>query len=331
MNELVTAIARSRGGFGFRSDFIAEGFRDKDIKAARRSGVITRLRHGVYAPKVDVDQLSPEEKHVLTARAVIARLGSGYVLSHYSAAIMHEPVSYDVDLDTVHVTRLGGRQSRTESGVAFHSIDIDESEIVEMQGVPVVSAARAGFEAASISTTESGLVIINAALNAGLYTQEEIAAVGQQGTRWPNTRHARLAIRLSEPRCESPGESRSLYMFYTEGVPRPQFQVVLAIGDGEPDPRVDCRWEEHCHAGEFDGLYKYGRLNTGADPYDVLVSEKHREDRIRAIPCGMSRWTWRDLDPKRRSATASRINAALAQSRRLYRRNAVHIPLGPTP
>lgn len=323
----MTAVAQARGGFGFRSDFIAEGFEDRDIAAARRSGLITRLRHGTYAPTAAVGSMTPEERHQLLCRAVLTRLGNGYVLSHYSASIMHVPVSFGVDLGTVHVTRLDGRQSRTESGIAFHSVDLDESEIVEIDGLPVVIPARAGFEAASISTTEAGLVIVNAALHAGLCAKEEVIAVGEQGTRWPHSRHARFALRLADERCESPGESRSLYMFYTEGVPRPELQVVLPIGDGGQDPRVDFHWDEHRHVGEFDGLFKYGRLNTGADPTAVLVHEKLREDRIRSVSCGVSRWTWSDLHPSARATTAARIKAALEQSHRLYRRGAVHIPI----
>jgi len=326
MDETMLAIAQMRGGYGFRRDFIDAGYRDRDIRAALRAGGLVRLRHGTYAP-ASVASLSPEERHRLLCHAVLDKLGDGYALSHYSASIMYTPVSYGVDLETVHVTRLAGHQSRTEAGIAFHSADLDGDELDVVDGLPVVNAARSAFEAASVTKTESGLVIVNAGLHAELFSQDEVAGIGERGARWPNSRHARIAVRLSDPRCESAGESRSLYMFFREGIPRPEMQVVLPVADDLADPRVDFDWPAFHHTGEFDGLFKYGALNQGVDPAETLVREKRREDRVRSVPRGMSRWTWHDLDERRRADTAHRIRAGLEQSRRLYGRNAVILPL----
>jgi|GEM_PF-5508716 len=118
-----------------------------------------------------------------------------------------------------------------------------------------------------------------------------------------------------------------MFMFWKEGLPRPEVQSVIDVGDGAGSPRVDFEWWKFRHVGEFDGLVKYGRLNTGIDQADVLVHEKVREDRIRSTNRGMSRWTYGDLDRRVSSLTCARIRRAMEHSRRQFARNAVQIAL----
>lgn len=325
MDDFLLEIARTRGGFAFRSDFIDFGMSDKQIRSAMKDGYLTRLRHGAYAPTSDTDPLSPEQMHALTARALMTRLGDGYVLSHTSAAMVWEPQSFGTDLTTIHVTRRDGRRSRRDADVAFHAGVVTDDDIVMVEGMPVMKPVRAAFESAAFSTTESGLVIVNAMLHAEHCSLEELVDLAEKSERWPGSRVARLAIRLAEPKCESVGESRSIYMFWKGGVPRPDVQVSIPIGDGLPDPRVDYDWFDFRHVGEFDGLFKYGGLGEAADASTAIVNEKVREDRIRSTGRGMSRWVWSDLHPKRRATTAARIRAALENSRQLYTRNRKHI------
>lgn len=312
----------------FRGDLIDHGFRDPDIRAAMRAGLLTRLRHGTYAPTTNLRTLSPEDKHVLIAFSVIDRLGPGLALSHHSAALAHDRRSYGLDLGIVHLTRLNGRHGRQEAGVAFHVGEVCETELVRVDGRLAMPPARAAFESACLSPTESGVVTLGAMMNAGLCTREQLEALGQRLERWPGGRHARLAIRLADEGCESVGESRSMFMFWREGVPRPETQVVVRTASGREVARSDFGWLGHFHVGEFDGMVKYGRLNPYAsDAGRILVDEKRREDSVRGESLGMSRWTWHDLAPSTRRHTAVMIVRSLERSRSLFGRNRTHIPL----
>jgi len=197
MDELLMSIARARGGFAFRGDFIDAGLTDRDIREACRAGLLVRLRHGTYAPQSVVSPLSPEEIHVLMARAVMARLGDGYALSHMSAAMLRTPVSFATDLTVVHVIRRDERQSRAEAGVAFHGGAINDDEIEIIDGLPTVTALRAAFGSAAVSTTESGLVVMNALLHGEHIELGELVEFGERSHRWPGSRHARLAVRAA--------------------------------------------------------------------------------------------------------------------------------------
>lgn len=327
MIDDVIVAACAADGFTSRGRLVAEGLRDADIKQAVRRGMLVRLRHGTYALRSDHDPLAPEERHRLLARSVLARLGEGYALSHQTAAIMHTGVSFGVDLDTVHVTRLNGRKSRDEAGIQFHANVLTDDEIVEIDGARTVAPDRAVFESACATGTESALVTINAALGSGSASADRLIDLAQRFHDWPGSRTARLAMRLADSGCESVGESRSMFMFYRGGIPRPDTQVEIVSAAGLVIARTDFDWPEHRHVGEFDGLFKYGRLNHFAEPGGALVSEKVREDAIREEDRGMSRWIWTDLGASAWRHTANRILRGLETSRRLYTRNRVVIPL----
>ena len=328
MDDVFSVLAARRGGYVFRHDLIEYGLRDRDIRAAVRAGLLTRLRHGTYAPTSVIAPLSPEAKHVLIAYSIVDKLGPGVALSHHSAALVHTPQSFGLDLGVIHVTQLSGRHGRQEAGVVFHVGDTSEDGLVEIDGRLVVTPARAAFESACLAPTESGMVTMSAMMHDKLVTREELEELGAALERWPGGRHARLALRLADGRCESVGESRSLFMFWREGVPRPETQVIIRTEDGREVARTDFAWLRYRHTGEFDGLFKYGRLNPYAsDPGRAITDEKKREDLVRSLMVGMSRWTWAGLDEKRRSATARRILQGLEQSKRLYTRNATYVPL----
>ena len=59
----------------------------------------------------------------------------------------------------------------------------------------------------------------------------------------------------------------------------------------------DFDWEEYKLLGEFDGHEKYSqrRYLRGQTPADVVVAEKNRESRLRALGYTVVRWEWADL------------------------------------
>ena len=329
MDDVILAVAAHRGGYAFRSDLLDAGLNDRDIGLAMRHGLLTRLRHGTYAPTALEGGLTPERRHLLIANSIVDKLGPGVAFSHHTAAIAHSGVSYGVDLGTIHLTKLDGRGGRTEAGVAFHvGSVIPDDDLCSVESRQAVVPARAVIESCSLASVESGMVTASFALRQQVCTEDELRdRLGQHG-HWPGMLKVRLAMAKAEPRCESVGEVRSMYMFGCTRIPRPEVQYEVTRS-GLVIARSDFAWLPYRHLGEFDGLIKYGRLNpySGTELGQVVVDEKRREDEVRDENFGMSRWTWRDLAPKRRPATADRILAGLDRSRRLYLRNAVHIPL----
>ena len=320
MEHVIEALCATHG-FAYRHEFLAAGLRDAHIRLAVRAGLIERIRHGTYAPTALLAQMSPEQRHLLLARSVLMKLGGGVALSHHSAAIAHTGVSYGVDLNVVHVTRLDGRSGSTEGGVEHHvGVVVPDADLCVVDGMRTVIAPRAIIESCSRSSVESGMVSASFAIRHGACGIDDLRDRMASHERWPGMLTVRLAVQGAEPACESVGEVRSMHFFATHGIPRPVPQVVLADSEGEFG-RGDFGWLDFWHVGEFDGLIKYGRLNPYSSELsgEVLVMEKRREDRVRDLELGVSRWGHIDLAPDRRDDLARRILAGLDRSRRRHR------------
>lgn len=328
MDDLTTT-AQINGGYVLRYQLNELGYSDKMIKHAVREGALVRLRHGTYAVKAVWSQLSATNRHRVLTLSVLDRLGPGVVASHQSAAAIHGFDLYGVDLDTVHLTRLNGLNGRTEAGIAFHAGTIDPGrDVVEVAGRAVTSPMRSVFETCSVSGVESGMVLASAALRGEEFSKPELVEHGQRYDHWLGTRTARLAIRLADGRLESVGEVRSLHMMWRHRLPHPELQFVVEASDGRVIARTDFAWSLWRHTGEFDGLFKYGRLNPyETDPGQAIADEKIREDRVRDQQLGMSRWVWSGLAQSQQARTAGMIQRGIETSKRVYLRNGIHIPL----
>jgi hypothetical protein len=131
---------------------------------------------------------------------------------------------------------------------------------------------------------------------------------------WPATIGLQIAVRLADPRPESVGESRSRYLFYSQGIPMPELQFEVYDAHGTLIGITDFAWPAYRLLGEFDGRVKYGRLlRPGEEPGDAVFREKRREDALRSVTgWSMVRLVWSDLD--RPAATAARVREMLGLS-----------------
>ncbi|KQY59709.1 hypothetical protein ASD11_09205 [Aeromicrobium sp. Root495] len=327
MDDILIAVAHANGGYLMRHQLLDLGYSDDAIRAFMRTGLLRRVRHGTYVPTVLWQSWSDSERHAVKVRSVVDKLGPGVVVTHQSAAALHGFDLWGVDLESVHVTRLDGRNGRTEAGIVFHSGQITEDDCVEVDGRLLSAPQRAALETSASTGVEQGVVVLSSALHLGVVEKGGLEeSIDRDFARWQGTRTARVAVRLADGRLESVGESRSFYMMWVHQVPAPELQVEVHDRDGRIIGRSDFGWSAYRHLGEFDGMLKYGRLNPhGEDPGRQIEREKVREDRMRGTRRGMSRWVWIELGTGRSPATAGRLVADMQQSRRLYTRNATHI------
>jgi hypothetical protein len=327
MTSFVDLTTTARG-YVTRAQFLDSGYRDRDIRAAVRAGIITRIRHGVYTDASTFAVLSPEQRHLLIARSVADKLGPGVALSHQSACAAHGISTFGLDLDTIHVTRLDGATGRNEHGLVHHVGQVATEDVVQVDGMLVIKAPRAVFETASVGTVESAIVAMDSGLHQKLVSRDELIDLGGRMWNWQGARKARYALSLADERAESPGESRSRFLFRRKQLPIPELQVEIYDEDGHLIGRADFGWLQYRHLGEFDGFVKFGGIPGDLrSPQQIAFAEKIREDAMRRQPFGLSRWVWSELGPHHEDRTVARIAAGLEQSRRLYTRNGVVIPL----
>lgn len=324
-------------GLVSRAELLARGYTDDEVRRLRLRGELTTLRPGAYLDADDDRLQDPTARHGLAVRAVLPRLGSGAVVSHISAAVLHRLPVWAVPLDLVHVTRdrqSGGRRSRC---LHLHAAALDADEVVLIDGVWVTSLARTIADLARTLPFAQAVVIADAALHRGLWaradrgrgardrctsddrnpghglTLDELSvAVERAANRRGNTR-ARRVVTFADGRSESVGESRSRVGFSRFGIPVPALQREVWSAQGRLLGRVDFLWEEAGVIGEFDGRAKYGRLlRPGQDPAEVLWQEKRREDALRDTGRGIARWYWDELATF--EVVATRVRRAFARS-----------------
>ncbi|WP_068150974.1 hypothetical protein [Rhodococcoides corynebacterioides] len=283
-----------------RRALLRRGVTDAEIRTAKRGGTIVPIRRGCFAETVQITAATPEERHLLLARAALDAASSGLVLSHQSAAL-----AWGFDLwrgapEIVHLTAdrpTGGRVDRMRH---VHAHLLDAVDVTERLGLPITTAARTIADLACALPFDEAVCVGDSALRSQLATPELLAAALARCGRRRGTAKARRVLSFLDSRSESVGESRSRVYFDRFDVPAPDLQVEIVV-DGKTY-RVDFLWDGV--VGEFDGLSKYAGDQGG----DAVVREKLREDALRAAGYVVIRWTWADLADGR---LARRVLAAL--------------------
>ncbi len=295
-----------------RGELIGAGWSDRGIARMVKVGTWVKIRRGAYAVRRDWRALDKAGQHVVRTRAVMRQANTEVVASHVSGLMVCEGPTWGLDLTSVDVTRTDGRSGRAEAGVRQHRGKILEGDVVNRLGIAVMAAPRLGLEITTVAGTEAALVAVNHLLHTRATTLEDMRSRYERGMDcWARTLSTDIVLRLADPRIESPGESRVLYLCYLYGLPAPEPQYKVRDRDGNVVAVVDFAWPELGLFLEFDGKIKYEKLlKDGESPSDVVVREKRREELV----CELTGWrcirlVWADLE--RPDHTASRIRDKL--------------------
>ncbi len=267
-------------------------------------GELAKPRRGAYVAAGVWSDLDAAGRHAVRARAVLLQAGAPVALSHTSGVVEYDGPLQDIPLDDVHLTRLDARAGRKEAGVCQHRGTVLPGDVVERNGVPVMSPARLALEVTTLVRPEVALGVVNHFLHTRLTTREEVVTRYAGMSAWPRTLATDLVLRLSDLRVESVGESRCVWLFFQQGLPAPIPQYVVRDAWGREVARVDFAWPELGIFLEFDGRVKYEKLlKPGQRASDVVIAEKKREELV----CRITGWrcirlTWADLQHPERTA-----------------------------
>ncbi|WP_305092053.1 hypothetical protein [Prescottella sp. R16] len=296
-----------------RSDALAHGYTDAEIRTLCRTGGLHRLRPGAYLAHDAHADLEPSQQHLELVRATLPKVSADAVVSHQSAAALHGLPLWRIPLDRVHVTRVrtsGGRRTRL---LHSHCAPLADRDVVETGGLRITSLARTVADLCRTTPFESAVVTGDAALHTGSIRTDDPADALSYAERRPGYPAALRALAFLDGRSESVGESRSRVVLAGLDVPAPELQRSLLDPDGRFLGRVDFLFSDAGVVGEFDGKVKYGKyLRDGQDPGDAVFAEKQREDRIRDAGWEVVRWVWRDL--ARPEVIGARIHRAMRRA-----------------
>ena len=291
------------------------GFGADEIARMVDRGELVRLRRGAYAnPASGSRNVDAElrDNHVRLIAATLPQLHPRAVLSHGSAAVIHDLPLFSHMLETVHVTRDrqgGGVRRRT---LRVHGSLLRDVDRCDIDGHPVTSLSRTVVDLARCLPYDQGVAVADRGLAAGC-DPSMLAEHLDQARCWQGAPQARRVIAFADGRSESVGESFSRIRLRDAELPLPLLQYEVVDDNGLLIGRCDFVWPARRTVGEFDGLVKYGRyLKPGETAGQAVHREKLREDALRDHGWQVARWTWDDLWKPQK--IIDRIERAFARS-----------------
>jgi hypothetical protein len=297
----------SQWGLISRAQFLDTGRTREHLNRLLRTGQLVTVRRGVYMPREVWLALDPYVgRQRARAHAAHLQMRRAHVLSHDSAAHELRIAMLAPPVELVHVTRRGVRGGRVEHGMKHHLAPYRPDQVVVVDGIPVLDAARTAVDIAREHGLVPGIVAIDSARQLGVSAAELWAACAPM-VCWPEVTVVRAAIDLSDPGAESVGETLGRLLLGEIGLGPVQTQFELRDETGWA--RCDMRVGRHLI--EFDGEKKYQRRDTGGlavvDPDQVVWQEKQRQDWVTGFRLGMSRLVWADFWGRRRELAKERV------------------------
>ena len=279
-------------------------------------GSSVRVAHGAYVEASIHTSLSVRERYLLRVLAVAATRRSRPVISHWSAAAIHGLPILGRWPDTVHTTIAPTSGGRSRGNVVKHCAALGDTDVVEIDGMLVTSVARTVVDMAAVLSLRDATVAVDRALLIDRFGRREpmtdrvsLEQCWASRGAFRGFARAKSAIDFGEDRAESPLESVSRVSMRAIGCPRPLLQVPHSDAEG-PIGEPDFYWPDFNAVGEADGKGKYLDLSLrkGRTAEQVVMDEKHREDRLRALPRSFARWGWDvGMDPVRLRSTLHRL------------------------
>lgn len=277
----------------------------RKVRRALARGSVLRIAPGAYALPNRWEQLTPRARHRLRVVEAAGRTRQPGVFSHFAAAAI-----WGIDIlgawpDRIDMRTPPGSGGRSSGLIRRHALR-DAAQVWPWRGHEVTTPAQTALDIAAEVDLLHAVVVLDQVLWArrpgGALAQvaELWALVEQMQSAKGRTRAVRAIAHASEL-SDSVRESQSRVLIRRLGFPEPRLQQPFVLPDGR-EVRTDYYFEEFDHVGEFDGVGKYldPSLTRGKTPEQALIDEKDREDALRRLVRGLSRWRTPDLRHPRR-------------------------------
>ncbi len=271
------------------------------LARAAESGKVVRLRRGAYVPAELWGSLSDTNRYLARIAAVTSTRRAKPLYSHQTAAALWGLPTLRPWPLQIHVTVSPNIATRSKGDIIRHSAVIPEEDVVDMGAYFITSRARTVLDLAAELTFIEAVVVADRALlvdrfgkREPMMTRDELELAWSRAQSLRSSTRTRAVLAFAVTQAESPLESVSRVNLRAAGFPRPRLQVAHYDREGFIGAS-DFYWDEFGLIGEADGDSKYlqPKLRNGRSAEQVVLDEKIREDRLRAIPRVVSRWRWK--------------------------------------
>jgi hypothetical protein len=290
-----------------------------------RAGSLVRLASGVYLPAQLWASLDGDERFRARIAATSIRFPDEGPFSSLSAAALWSLPTVGGWPPRVEVLANRDTGGRSRAGIIRHTVGIPP-RVDDIDGYRVTTLARTVVDAAAALPFAAGVAMADFVRRrpergedgvlATRATADALQGALEERSTPAGRARARRAVEFADGDSGSPAESLSRCAIHVAGFPAPQLQAEFRDASGLIG-RTDFFWPEARLIGEVDGYGKYLReeLRHGMSAAEVVVAEKIREDRLRALGFRVVRWGWQAA----RSSpmlTALLVRAGLPQRRR---------------
>jgi very-short-patch-repair endonuclease len=277
-------LAARRYGVFSRREVLSAGMPRETARRRVANGEWVRCYPGVYRAAAVPRSWAQE----LVAACMWA--GRGSAASYRSAAALLRLDGFAPGV--VEITTGGRIRSRPGRVLVHHSSSLSEADVVAVDAIPTIRAARTLIDLAAVAPIERVELALEAALRRELVTVSELTErlelTGRQGRRGAG-RMARLLERRGDKASPSESllETRLIQLLRRAGLPDPERQFVLRE-HGTVIARVDFAYPDWALAIEVDGY----RWHSG---YAAWQRELSRQNALVLRGWKVLRFTWDDV------------------------------------
>jgi len=181
-------------------------------------------------------------------RAHAAWLWSGRratLVGHSAAALLGSKwIPSDAPVEIAHARRPAAL------GITVRSDLFRSDELCIVNGISCTTPARTAYDLGRRLPLETGVIRIDALLNAAGVTAAQVESIGERYPGMRSIRRLRTTLSLVDPGAESPQETRVRLLLVRSGLPRPVTQIKVGrrrIDMGYPGWKVGVEYDGEQH------------------------------------------------------------------------------------
>jgi very-short-patch-repair endonuclease len=293
-DRTIAELAGRQRGVVTRAQLLAAGIDGNAIERRRRAGRLHAVHRGIYLVGHRVQAVGAREVAALFA------CGRGTVLSHRSAANLHQLLPYPAQPRPVDIT-VSGRQPTPRAGIRIHRVKkLHRRDVNRIDGLPVTTAARTLLDLATVLPPYLLERAVAEAQVRGLARRRDLVEQLARNPGRPGTRGLRrlLEVERGPALTRSEAERRMLALIRAAELALPRSNARL--GGYE----VDFLWPQQRLVVEVDGF----RFHSSRASFE---RDRRRDAALAAAGYTVIRVTWRQIVDAP-EAVAARLASALA-------------------